>query len=176
MKNLIRLLPLLILLATGNFTFAQKSKSPSKAINLFAGSVKGEHLPKGWSSGGCLKAAFQSGSIYFELNRAEDVCRLFFSADLPDGKYTLNATYSIDGNYPEITLNTKSFGKTNLVESVGGKLTFVISISGQGKVWGNLYKITLSKFKTPSNIKVSNKSTNGAADLSKKSAKRFAVK
>ena len=102
MKKIIGLLSLLILLTTGNFTFAQKSKSPSKDINLFAGSVKGENLPKGWSSGGCLKAAFQ-GSIYFELNSPEDVCRLFFTADMPDGKYTLKTTYNIDGNSPEIT-------------------------------------------------------------------------
>lgn len=160
MKMIISLLSLLILLVPGNFTFAQKSKSPSKDINLFAGSVKGENLPKGWSSGGCVKAAYQSGSIYFELNSAEDVCRLFFTADLPDGKYTLNAAYSIDGNSPEITLNTRSFGKTNPVESVGGKLTFVINISGQGKVWGNLYKMTLSKVKTSSKVKVSNKPVN----------------
>lgn len=162
MKNLIRLLPLLILLAMANLTFAQKSKSPSKAINLFAGSVKGEHLPKGWSSGGCLKAAFRGGSIYFELNSAEDVCRLFFTADLPDGKYTLNATYSIDGNSPEITLNTKSFGKTNSVESVGGKLAFVINIGGQGKVWGNLNRMTLPKLKTPSKVKAPNKPMMGS--------------
>lgn len=51
MKNSTRLLPLLILLTMANLTFAQKSKSPSKDINLFAGSVKGESLPKGWSSG-----------------------------------------------------------------------------------------------------------------------------
>ena len=157
MKNLIRLLPLLILLTMANLTFAQKSKSPSKAINLFAGSVKGESLPKGWSSGGCLKAAFQSGSIYFELNSAEDVCRLFFTADLPDGKYTLNAEYSIDGNSPDITINNQSFGKTNQIESVDGKLEFVIKIGGQGKVWGNLYKMTLSKFKIPQNVKISKK-------------------
>ncbi len=157
MKNLIGIISLLILLATGNFTFAQKSKSPSKDINLLAGSVKGENLPKGWSSGGCTKAAFQSGSIYFELNSAEDVCRLFFTTDLPDGKYTLNAAYSIDGNSAEIKINNQSFGKTNPVESVGGKLEFVITVGGQGKVWGNLYKMTLSKFKTPSNVKVSNK-------------------
>jgi hypothetical protein len=104
-KKIIGLLSLLILLATGNFAFAQKSKSPSKAINLLAGSVKGENLPKGWSSGGCTKAAFQNGSIYFELDSAEDVCRLFFTADLPDGKYTLNAAYSVDGNSPKITIN-----------------------------------------------------------------------
>ncbi len=109
MKNLIRLLPILILLTMANLTFAQKSKSPSKAINLLAGSVKGDSLPKGWSSGGCLKAAFQSGSIYFELDSAEDICRLFFTADLPDGKYTLNAAYSIDGNSPEIIINTETF-------------------------------------------------------------------
>lgn len=163
MKNLIRLLPLLILLTMANLTFAQKSKSPSKAINLLAGSVKGESLPKGWSSSGCLKAAFQ-GSIYFELNSAEDVCRLFFTADMPDGKYTLNAAYSIDGNSPEITIDNKTFGKTNPVESVGGKITFVINIGGQGKVWGNLNRMTLSKVKTRSKVKVSNKPTIGAAN------------
>ncbi len=157
MKKIFGILSLLILLATGNFTFAQKSKSPSKDINLFAGSVKGENLPKGWSSGGCNKAAFQSGSIYFELNSAEDVCRLFFTAGLPDGKYTLNAAYNIDGNSPKITINNESLGKTNLVESVAKKLEFVISIGGQGKVWGNLNKMTLSKSEAPSNTKVSNK-------------------
>jgi hypothetical protein len=145
MKKIFGILSLLILLTTGNFTFAQKSKSLSKDINLFAGSVKGRKLPKGWSSGGCVKAAFQSGSLYFELNSAEDVCRLFYTADLPDGKYTLNATYNIDGNSPEISINNKSFGKINPVESVGGILQFVITIGGQGKVWGNVYKMTVAK-------------------------------
>lgn len=156
MKKIITLLSVLILMATGNFTFAQKSKSPSKDINLFAGTVKGENLPKGWSSSGCLKAAFKSGSIYFELNSPEDVCRLFFTAEMPDGKYTLKAAYSIDGNSPEITINNESFGKTNVVESVGGKLTFVINITGQGKVWGNLTKMTVTKI---SSSKVSSNNT-----------------
>lgn len=52
MRKIIGLLSLLILLAAGNVTFAQKSKSPSKDINLLAGSVKGKNLPKSWSSGG----------------------------------------------------------------------------------------------------------------------------
>lgn len=153
-----------------------KPATPTKDINLLSGSVKGENLPKGWSSGGCAKAAFQSGSIYFELNSAEDVCRLFFTADLPDGKYTLNAVYSIDGNSPKITINTKSFGKTNPVEAVGGKLEFVIAVGVQGKVWGNLFKMTLSKLKVSPKVKVSNKPTIGTAELPKKSAKRFVVK
>jgi len=153
-----------------------KPATPKKDRNLLAGAVNGENLPKGWSSGGCVKAAFQSGSIYFELNSPEDVCRLFFTADLPDGKYMLNAGHSIDGNSPEITINTESFGKTNPVESVGGKLEFVIAVGGQGKVWGDFFKMILSKVKVSLNVKVSKKQTIEATDLSKKSAKRFAVK
>jgi len=140
MKKIFGILSLLILLTTGNLTFAQKSKSPSKDINLLAGSVKGENLPKGWSSGGCTKAAFQSASIYFELNSAEDVCRLFFTADLPGGKYTLNAAYSVDGNNVIITItdssgairttSTTTFGYYRFDDVQAGE-TYIISARGK---------------------------------------------
>jgi uncharacterized protein (DUF2141 family) len=90
--------------------------------------------------GGCTKAAFQSGSIYFELNSAEDVCRLFFTADLPDGKYTLNAAYSVDGNNVIITItdssgairttSTTTFGYYRFDDVQAGE-TYIISARGK---------------------------------------------
>jgi len=158
MKNLVRILPLVILFLMTNFSFGQQPTPPSNTINLLEGSLQENGLPNGWTTSvdnfDCT-IKFQNGAIYFERLSPDEKCSFAFSRNMDNGDYLLKTLFEIDGNEPKILLDGKTLEKQNEIKVTDGVLRVGIQTRGAGKVWGNIFSMTLSKV---SKSKVSNTS------------------
>ena len=149
MKKSIGILPIIILLMT-NFILGQKIKD----VNLLGGAIQESEspfengLPKGWMRAvdnyECT-VKFESGSIYFERLLPDEKCSFAFSQDAENGDYLVKTNFRIDGNEPKILLDGVPLEKENFIKVTDGKMYVGIRTRGAGKVWGNIYKMTVTK-------------------------------
>lgn len=155
MKNLIRILSFVVLCLMTNFSFGQQPVSLSNTINLLEGSVQSNGLPNGWMTAvdnlDCT-IKFQNGAIYFERLSPNEKCSFAFSKNLDNGYYLLKTVFEIDGNDPGIFLDGKSLQKENEIKVTDGVLYIGIQTKGAGKVWGNIFSMTLSKISKPNSV------------------------
>lgn len=146
MKKIFGLLPLLIVLLLTNYSFAQRKQS-SISLDLLAAPLQANNFPKGWGlrKQGSARIEFQSGSIYLERLGESDKCLVTYNNELPNGTYLLKASFYFDGNNPSVYLDDNPLEQNNEVKAVNGKISFVITLKGDGKVWGHISRLTIQK-------------------------------
>ena len=139
------LLILVTLLFAANAPAQQNGKAWLRPMNLLAGPIQPNGLPKGWrySVEGSGKVDLSAGTLRFERDFPSDRCAIYFSKAVPDGTYLLTVGHTVDGNAPEIFLDNTLLGETRKLVVKGGEITFSLTIRGEGKVWGRFWKVSL---------------------------------
>lgn len=144
LKTILTTLISILLIAGGN-NFAQQK---SNRTNLLGGAIQENGLPAGWITAvdnyECA-VKFDGNSIYFERQVKDEKCSFAFTKEMPDGEYLLETNFKIDGNGHGIFLDGVPLKKQHKIKSVDGKIRVGIQTKGEGKVWGWIRKMTLTK-------------------------------
>jgi hypothetical protein len=129
-------------------SFEQQSTPLSNTINLLEGSIQANGLPDGWMTSvdnfNCT-VKFQNGALNFERLSPDEKCSFAFNKTLSNGDYLLKTTFKIDGNNPQIFLDGKPLEQQNEIKVIDGILRVGIQTRGSGKIWGNIFSMTLTK-------------------------------
>lgn len=143
MRKFIYALALLFLISADLSIFGQNT------VDILSGKTQTNGLPEGWITAAdnyeCTVKFTESKAIYFERTSKYEKCSFDFTKEMPEGEYLLKTGFEIDGSGYEIFLDGAPLKKERRLKTADGKIRVGIRTEGEGKVWGWIRKMTLTR-------------------------------